>query len=88
MRKMGRSLDGVRLKKGDKAWYETNAGLTEVAVGEPLPWCNKWIAELKYCWASKKKGEDWISGKHLTKKDRELLRKVFGTPASDRKVRR
>jgi len=52
MRKMAKSRDGVRLKKGDKAWYETNAGLMEVSVGEPLPWCGKWIAQLKYCWAA------------------------------------
>lgn len=78
MRKTARSRDGVRLKKGDKAWYETNEGLMEVTVGERLPWCKKWIAELKYCWASKKKAEDWRSGKHLTRKGREALRRMFG----------
>ncbi len=78
MRKATVSRDGVRLKKGDKAWYGTNDGLKEVTVGKHLPWTRKWVAEVKYCWASKKKAEDWHSGKHLTKKDRELLRQIFG----------
>lgn len=78
MRKVAKSRDGVRLKKGDKAWYETNAGLMEVVVGEHLPWTKKWTADVKYCWASKKKAEDRRSGKHLMRKDRELLREIFG----------
>ena len=76
--KASKSCDGVMLKKGDKAWYLCQGGLMEVVVGEPLPWSKTWIAEAKYCWASKKKAEDWCSGKHLTKKDKERLRKIFG----------
>lgn len=78
MRKAARSRDGARLKRGDRAWYDAQGGLREVVVGEPLPWTKKFVAEAQYCWASKKKAEDWRSGKHLARKDREALRRIFG----------
>ncbi len=77
-KKIARSHDGVKLKKGDKAWMDTQSGLEEIVIGKHLPWTKKFIAKAQYCWASKKKAEDWRSGKHLTRKDRELLCQIFG----------
>lgn len=76
-KKVARSHDGVKLKKGDKAWMDAQGGLTEVVIGKRLPWNKNFVAKAQYCWESKKKAEDWRSGKHLTKKDRELLRQIF-----------
>lgn len=78
MRKPTKSHDGVKLKKGDKAWYYTQDGLRKVVVGKPYPWAKKFIVEAQYCWASKKAAEDWHSGKHLTREAKELLRQIFG----------
>ena len=69
-KKVARSHDGVKLKNGDKAWTRSQGGLEEVVIGKPLPWSKNFVAKAQYCWASKKKAEDWYRGKHLTRTDR------------------
>lgn len=72
-----KSRDGVILKNGDKAWYNTDEGFAEVIIGQRCSW-STFIAETQYAWASKQAAENWKSGKHLTEEQKDFFRETFG----------
>ena len=81
--------DGKTVRKGDKAWYVhqgpciecDDLAVSEVTVGEPLPWSPKFVAQAKYCYSSEQEANDWINarGKYkVTEEGRKLLQEIFG----------